>query len=130
MLSLILALLLQVANPPEIRETKDRIIQVIVPAGATDVCIYARRETKVEPDTNWPDGYYTPSSCVSYGEPIELEQVYQTGMWGPILAWFESRGEPTSEWTVWAEIKLPLASSDLAEPKFEIRKTPEYKVTR
>lgn len=130
MLGIILALLLQVANPPEIRETADRVIQVTVPAGATDVCIYARRETKQEPDTNFPDGYYTPSSCASYGDPISLETVYETGMWEPILAWFEARSEPQSEWTVWAEIKFPLATSDLAEPKFEIRKTESYKVTR
>ncbi len=127
MLHLLLMALLAVANPPEIKETADKVIHVTFPQGAEGICIYARRETKQEPDANFPDGYYTPADCAAL-EPADGN--YDSDMWDFILPWFEMRHEPTSEWTVWAEITYPLTAGDLADAKTEIRKTPEYKVTR
>lgn len=127
MLGIILALLLQVANPPEAKEGPDRVIHVTFPAGASDICVFVRRETKQEPDSNFPDGYYTPSSCAG---PLGELTNYDTDMWDEIMPWFESHNEPKSEWTVWAEITYVIPTSDLAEPKTEIRKTEPYKVTR
>lgn len=123
MLHLILTLLLLVANPPEIHETPDRVIHVTFPAGATDICVFARRETKQEPDQNFPDGYYTPASCAG---PLPADWTsYETDMWDEIMPWFESHHEPKSDWTVWAELHYPLANG-----QDEVRKTPTYTVNR
>lgn len=124
---LIMLLALWVPNPPSIMETKDRVIHVEFPTGAEDLCVYVRRETKEEPDSNFPDGYYTPSDCT----PLDTKDTnYESNIWDNIMPWYTAHNIPASEWTVWAEIVYPQYSGDLADRKIEIRKTPTYKVTR
>lgn len=110
MLSMILALLLAVVNPPTIAETENRILHVQFDPGAVEVCVYLQREVKQTPDSSTnADGYYTPSSCTLMDESTAF---IDDDIWNQVMPWFEKHNEPSAKWLYWAVIEYPIKGSD------------------